>query len=168
MDKAFLILFIQHFHFFCGSYPVSSLSWITNRSPSNRPSPGSFHLAGVSCPLHYWNCSLHANSVVPFPFLCFYSPSQYYFSQSLIPTLKHLLLFFDADACYPRVFTQNWAMHWSVHLSAPVQFSRVWLFATPWIAACQASLSITNSRSSARLTSIESVMPSSQDRKSVV
>ena len=39
--------------------------------------------------------------------------------------------------------------------------SRVWLFATPWIAACQASLSITNSRSSARLTCIESVMPSS-------
>ena len=35
------------------------------------------------------------------------------------------------------------------------------LFATPWIAARQASLSITNSRSSLRLTSIESVMPSS-------
>ena len=40
-------------------------------------------------------------------------------------------------------------------------FSRVRLFATPWIAAHQASLSITNSRSSLRLTSIESVMPSS-------
>ena len=39
--------------------------------------------------------------------------------------------------------------------------SRVRLFATPWIAACQDSLSITNSRSSLRLTSIESVMPSS-------
>ena len=33
--------------------------------------------------------------------------------------------------------------------------------ATPWIAANQASLSITNSRSSLRLTSVESVMPSS-------
>ena len=45
-----------------------------------------------------------------------------------------------------------------------VQFSslsRVQLFATPWIAAHQASLSITNSRNSLRLTSIESVMPSS-------
>ena len=40
-------------------------------------------------------------------------------------------------------------------------FSCVRLFATPWIAAHQASLSITNSRSSHRLTSIESVMPSS-------
>ena len=38
---------------------------------------------------------------------------------------------------------------------------RVHLFATPWISARQASLSITNSRSSHRLTSIESVVPSS-------
>ena len=38
---------------------------------------------------------------------------------------------------------------------------RVRLFATPWTTARQASLSITNSRSSLRLTSIESVMPSS-------
>ena len=44
-----------------------------------------------------------------------------------------------------------------------VQFSRsvVSDSATPWIAACQTSLSITNSQSSLRLTSIESVMPSS-------
>ena len=39
--------------------------------------------------------------------------------------------------------------------------SRVRLFATPWIAARQACLCITNSRSSLRLTSTESVMPSS-------
>ena len=39
--------------------------------------------------------------------------------------------------------------------------SRVRLFATPWIAAHQASLSITNSQSSLKLTCIESVMPSS-------
>ena len=39
--------------------------------------------------------------------------------------------------------------------------SRVRLFVNPWIAARQASLSITNSRSSLRLTSIKSVMPSS-------
>ena len=38
---------------------------------------------------------------------------------------------------------------------------RVWLFVTPWIAACQASLSITNSWSSPKLLSIELVMPSS-------
>ena len=40
-------------------------------------------------------------------------------------------------------------------------FSRVRLFATPWIVAHQASLSITNSWSSLKFTSIESVMPSS-------
>ena len=39
--------------------------------------------------------------------------------------------------------------------------SCVWFFATPWIAARQASLSITNSRSSLKLMSIESLMPSS-------
>ena len=38
--------------------------------------------------------------------------------------------------------------------------SRVRLFATPWIAAHQASLSITNSQSSPKSTSIELVMPS--------
>ena len=49
----------------------------------------------------------------------------------------------------------------------PLQFSsvqslsRVRLFGTPWLAARQTSLSITNSRSSLRLTSIESVMLSS-------
>ena len=45
--------------------------------------------------------------------------------------------------------------------SSAQSLSHVRLLATPWIAACQASLSITNSRSSLKLTSIESVMPSS-------
>ena len=49
----------------------------------------------------------------------------------------------------------------SVQFSSVQSLSRVWLFATPRIAARQVSLSITNSRSSLRLTSIESVMPSS-------
>ena len=44
----------------------------------------------------------------------------------------------------------------SVHV-----LSHVWLFATPWIAARQASLSITNSGSLPKLMSIKSVMPSS-------
>ena len=39
--------------------------------------------------------------------------------------------------------------------------SRVWLFATPWSAARQASLSITNSQSLPKLMSIKSMMPSS-------
>ena len=48
-----------------------------------------------------------------------------------------------------------------IKLFSNQSLSRVRLFATPLIAAGQASLSITNSRSSPRLTSIESVMPSS-------
>ena len=45
--------------------------------------------------------------------------------------------------------------------SSVKSFSCVRLFAIPWTTACQASLSITNPRSSLRLTSIESVIPSS-------
>ena len=51
--------------------------------------------------------------------------------------------------------------HYSLQFSSVQSLSRVRLFATPWIAARQASLSITNSRSSFRLTSIKSVIPSS-------
>ena len=53
------------------------------------------------------------------------------------------------------------SVSWGLWLSSVQSLSRVRLFATPWIAARQASLSITNSRSSLRLTSIKSVMPSS-------
>ena len=49
----------------------------------------------------------------------------------------------------------------SVQFSSVQSLSHVWLFATPWIAAHQVSLSITNSWSSPKLMSIESVMPSS-------
>ena len=44
--------------------------------------------------------------------------------------------------------------------SSVQSLSRVWLFVTPWTAACQTSLSITNSRSLPKLVSIVSVMPS--------
>ena len=53
---------------------------------------------------------------------------------------------------------QKWP---SVQFSSVQSLSRVWLFVTPWITASQASLSITISWSSLKLTSIESVMPSS-------
>ena len=50
---------------------------------------------------------------------------------------------------------KNWSCISSVQL-----LSHVWLFVTPWPAACQASLSITNSPGLLKLMSIESVMPS--------
>ena len=48
----------------------------------------------------------------------------------------------------------------SVQFNSVQSFSPVWLFATPWITALQASLSITNSRSLFKLMSIASGMPS--------
>ena len=48
----------------------------------------------------------------------------------------------------------------SIQFSSVQSLCVVWLFATPWTAACQASLSITNSWSLLKLMSIESVMPS--------
>ena len=50
--------------------------------------------------------------------------------------------------------TPSFISWWSVQL-----LSSVWLFVTPWIAAPQASLSITNYQSLLKLTPIESVMP---------
>ena len=47
-----------------------------------------------------------------------------------------------------------------IHWCLKVHFSHVRLFATPRTVACQASLSITNSRSLLKVMSIESVMPS--------
>ena len=48
-----------------------------------------------------------------------------------------------------------------LQFSSVQSLSHDWLFLTPWIAARQASLSITNSQSLLKLMSIESVMPSS-------
>ena len=69
----------------------------------------------------------------------------------------------SCNSCTGRQILHHWA-NWKAHLlqfSSVQLLSHVRLFATPWITARQASLSITNSRSSLRLRSIESVMPSS-------
>ena len=47
---------------------------------------------------------------------------------------------------------------WNI-FSSVQSLSRVWLFAAPWTAACQASLSITNPQSLPKLMSIDSMMP---------
>ena len=48
----------------------------------------------------------------------------------------------------------------AVQFSSVQSLSHIWLFATPWTAAHQASMSIANSRSLLKLMSIELVMPS--------
>ena len=91
-------------------------------------------------------------------------------------TIQHLVLyhafsswpqFFPALGSFPmsRLFASG-GKSIGVSVSASFQFSsvqslsRVRLFATPWTAARQASLSVTNSRSSPKPVSIKSVMPS--------
>ena len=58
----------------------------------------------------------------------------------------------------PIIF--QWRPSWSLPFSSVQLLSHVRLFVTPWTAARQASLSITNSRSLLKLMSIKSVMPS--------
>ena len=60
---------------------------------------------------------------------------------------RHINMFLDSDKI-------------NIWFSSVQSLSRVWVFATPWISACQVSLSITNSRNLLKLISIESVMPS--------
>ena len=71
----------------------------------------------------------------------------------------------DCDSSHEMKTLASWKENYDKPQFSSVQFSHsgdcVWFFATPWIAARQASLSITNSGSSLKLMSIESVMPSS-------
>ena len=55
----------------------------------------------------------------------------------------------------------NWSEKYTQSFQSVQPLSCVWLFATPWTAAHQASLSTTNSWSLLKHMSIESVMPSS-------
>ena len=56
--------------------------------------------------------------------------------------------------------TYAWDIRVSLQFSSVQLLSHIRLFVTPWTAACQASLSITNSQSLLKFMSIESVMPS--------
>ena len=68
---------------------------------------------------------------------------------SVQETLKSLLQYHSSKA---------WVL-WCFRFSSVQSLSFVWLFVTPWITACQASLSITNSWSSLKPISIESCHP---------
>ena len=62
----------------------------------------------------------------------------------------------DSKLCHSISFIQRIGRQ---KFSSVQSLSHVLLFATPWTAACKASLSITNSRSLLKLMSIESAMP---------
>ena len=85
---------------------------------------------------------------------------------NLFPTSTHSKIFWASlfCACIASISIKKalpFGVCILVQFSSIQLLSHVRLFATPWIAALQASLSITNSCSSLRLASIESVMPSS-------
>ena len=95
------------------------------------PSPGDLPDSGIESRSPSWQADSLSTELPQKPHL------------SALHTLIHLILFS------------------SVQFSSVQSLSRVRLFVTPWIAARQASLSITNSQSSLKFMSIESVMPSS-------
>ena len=67
----------------------------------------------------------------------------------------------NGDQVHGVIHQEIQSLWWSTQFSSAQSLSRVQLFATPWIAACQASLSITISWSSFKLTSIsDAIQPS--------
>ena len=84
---------------------------------------------------------------------------EFYFNQVIVKVLgDKLLLDKYLLSC---LVTELTSVPTFSSVSSVQSLSHVWLFATPWTAARQASLIITNSRSLLKLTCIESVMPSS-------
>ena len=91
----------------------------------------------------------------------------------LLPSIFTYINVFSSESAFHIRWLEYWSFSFSTcpsneysglisfQFSSVQSLSHVWLFATPWIAAHQASLSITNSRSVLNLMSTELVMPSS-------
>ena len=106
--------------------------------------------------LHIYLCKMIQVSFVYFSVL-------FILPQSCLLFLLFMSVYVSQRSCSGNLFLtahRSLFKRGSVQFSSVQSLSRVWLFATPWIAARQASLSITNSRSWLKLMSIESVMPS--------
>ena len=74
-----------------------------------------------------------------------------------------LWVYFAFSQWWTSIISELWVTpfcFWWKGFSSVQSLSHVWLFASPWTEACQASLSITNSWSLLKLMTIESVMPS--------
>ena len=94
---------------------------------------------------HFWVCFCFVNKLI-----CSISFQ--------IPHISVIIWYFSSSAW---LISHSMTISRSTQIRSDQSLSRVRLFATPWITARKASLSITNPWSSLRLTSIESVMPSS-------
>ena len=120
-----------------------------------------------------WVLSLTVATPLHLVFLvfCMSAGSHFYVSQTNLKRLSEACHQHRNSSCSRACFCSSISilpmplLKWLMSANSSVfnnhRFSHVRLFVTPWIAACQASLSSTNSRSSLRLTSIELVMLSS-------
>ena len=127
--------------------------------------------------LHPFILSGVISSLISSNILGIYRPGEFLFQYSIIlpfhtvrgvlkaRILKWLAIPFSMDHFLSDLSTMTLRIRntyiCSGKFSSVQSLSRVRLFVNPWIAACQASLSITNSQSSLKLLCVESVMPSS-------
>jgi len=111
-----------------------------------------FCLPSICVSLCYVRLSKESSKLMKYPVVSIYNLK---FKGS--PPLAHNLQVLSSS---PLVPTWNSIMVKINQLSSVQLLSRVRLFKTPWTTACQASLSITNSRSLPKHMSIELVMPS--------
>ena len=130
--------------------------------------------AEMSCTMTYQKCAHQHPQLSPLPDTCkAVYQSHFCWMDHLVDTPKPVALKKCSDLPCPlcvidfSIYCHNPMRCGNFHLFSSVQFSsvqklsHVQLFVTPWIAVCQASLSITNSRRLLTLMSIELVMPSS-------
>ena len=90
---------------------------------------------------------------VPSSFICYH-----FLSLLILEAFLSCPVVLNSVFTFKRGLKNGWPKTW---ISSVQSLSRVRLLVTPWIAARQASLSITNSRSLLKLMSIQSVMPPS-------
>ena len=144
------------------------------RPPCPSPTPGVYPYV---CPLTWWCHLAISSSIVPFSTCPQSLPASQSFPMSQLFTWGSQSTGVSASASVLPINSQGWfpvglialiSMKckglWTVfsnQFSSVQLFSHVQLFVTSWIAAHQASLSITNSRSLPKLMCIELVMPSS-------
>ena len=138
----------------------SGLAFPSGDLPDPEIKPVSFALAGRFFFLKINQFILLYNIVLVFSYIDLNPPWVYMCSPSWTPShsLPHTIPLGHPSARARAFFHTRISI--SFYISSVQSLSCIWLFLTPWNAACQASLSITSSRSSLKLMSIESVIPS--------
>ena len=105
--------------------------------------------------LAFFRIQVYFNLILCFSFL------SHFLHAFSIPQITGLLIVMQVFEIINNNYVKSNTLFCRDQFSSVQSLSSVWLFATPWITACQAFLYITNSRSLLTLMSIELVMPSS-------